>query len=773
MQQLLIQSGVLVSCFCIVTFSFAQSFFAHPDEGIAYPSEALPSIFIECGEALEWMLDEPNWYSNIQHPASFSFVSGNDNESLENVGIRLRGNTSRAANKKSFKISFNAFDADGEWQGVKKLNLNGEHNDPSTLRARLVWESFRDAGIPVSRSTHVQLHINGTFYGIYSTTEHIDGSWLDKRFQFGHGNLWKCTYPADLSYLGPDPEDYKFTPEWSDQRVYELKTNEDQDDYSALSRFIVALNDASNNDLACALQDVFDVDAYLKVLAGEILVGHWDNYVGNKNNYYLYQRSFDDRIMYLPYDVDNSFGIQWFGEWTNQDPYNWTESSNRPLYDRIMANQDYRDRFSWYLTWWMENWQTTEWVQARGEWIQSLLSEGIELDAFYGLDYGFDTSTFESSITEAWGNHVAHSIAGFVESRNFWADVQLEPYENTPYTTPFAWAKGPALNDTLEVMVWAHEVQTPSDWTMTAHVQFPDGSSSSSVLSISDTELHGTMWRVNIPLEGYVSALWHVTSVNPSGGEMQSPCTPKKVWNSLASNGIVINEVMPKNDAVIADLEGDFQDWVEVYNSGISATSLNTLYLTNRWAEPNRWKLPNVTLDPGQHMLIWCDDESDEGPLHASFTLDASDDELFLMQEDEDAWRLLDSISWTGATANESHGRVSDGDVEWIWFEHLSSNPPTPNGANGTATSIALETVSDAAIEWRSFQIPSALVSGQTVILPFRCRWEIIGSDGKYASEGRGTTVVLDRLKSGLFVLIYHDKENKLEGTRPFVYTNQ
>jgi spore coat protein CotH len=181
----------------------------------------------------------------------------------------------------------------GEWQGLKKLNLNGEHNDPSVMRARLVWESFRDAGVPVSRSAHAQLHINGTYFGVYSTAEQLDGNWLDERFPYGHGNLWKCTYPADLVFLDTDPEAYKLTPPWSDQRIYELKTNEAQDDYSALAHFIDILNNTSDDEFPCELESVFDVEAYLKVLAGEILVGHWDNYVGNKNNFYLYERSFD------------------------------------------------------------------------------------------------------------------------------------------------------------------------------------------------------------------------------------------------------------------------------------------------------------------------------------------------------------------------------------------------------------------------------------------------------------------------------------------------
>ena len=121
------------------------------------------------------------------------FESAGSTDTVSNIGFRLRGNTSRAADKKSFKISFNTFNPGGSWEGIEKMNLNGEHNDPSVIRARLIWEGMRDAGLPVSRSNHVNLFVNGVYHGLYYNLEHIDEEWLEKRFVQDHGNLWKCT----------------------------------------------------------------------------------------------------------------------------------------------------------------------------------------------------------------------------------------------------------------------------------------------------------------------------------------------------------------------------------------------------------------------------------------------------------------------------------------------------------------------------------------------------------------------------------------------------
>ena len=64
--------------------------------------------------------------------------------------------------------------------------------------------------------------------------------------------------------------------------------------------------------------------------------------------------------------------------------------------------------------------------------------------------------------------------------------------------------------------------------------------------------------------------------------------------------------------------------------------------------------MPNVTLEPGQHLLLWCDDEADEGPLHTSFTLNGSEDELYIFHKEDEAWRITDSIGWTNAPENNS-----------------------------------------------------------------------------------------------------------------------
>ena len=126
--------------------------------------------------AIEWLYQ--NVQSDSEFVASFHFQNAYLNETVDSIGFRLRGNTSRDAYKKSFKVSFNTFVSGREFYGIDKLNLNGEHNDPSIVRSKLCFDHFQTIGMKASRANHVEVYINGQYYGLYISVEHIDDEFL-------------------------------------------------------------------------------------------------------------------------------------------------------------------------------------------------------------------------------------------------------------------------------------------------------------------------------------------------------------------------------------------------------------------------------------------------------------------------------------------------------------------------------------------------------------------------------------------------------------------
>ncbi|HKK38405.1 MAG TPA: CotH kinase family protein, partial [Cryomorphaceae bacterium] len=166
-----------------------------PENGHVYTAEEIPKVHISIdADSLEDLYLEENWYSDHEYPASFVFETSSQIDEISVVGFRFRGNTSRDKIKKSFKVSFNTFVQGQKYFGLEKLNLNAEVNDPAMMRSRLCWELFNNLGVPAPRSNHVEVYVNGDYYGLYLNTEHIDEEFCELRFGSQGGNLYKCSY---------------------------------------------------------------------------------------------------------------------------------------------------------------------------------------------------------------------------------------------------------------------------------------------------------------------------------------------------------------------------------------------------------------------------------------------------------------------------------------------------------------------------------------------------------------------------------------------------
>ena len=97
--------------------------------------------------------------------------------------------------------------------------------------------------------------------------------------------------------------------------------------------------------------------------------------------------------------------------------------------------------------------------------------------------------------------------------------------------------------------------------------------------------------------------------------------------NVLASS-VRLTEFMAGNDGTIRDNDGDYSDWLEIYNGGTEAVSLGGWYLTDDAGNLSKWRFPNgVTLPADSYLLVWASDKNRTNPavpLHTSFKLSKS-----------------------------------------------------------------------------------------------------------------------------------------------------
>ena len=138
-------------------------------------------------------------------------------------------------------------------------------------------------------------------------------------------------------------------------------------------------------------------------------------------------------------------------------------------------------------------------------------------------------------------------------------------------------------------------------------------------------------------------------------------------------NHLVINEFMALNEQAITDEFGEFNDWIELYNSGNVSVNLSGLYLTDDLHQPQKFALPDTSLPSKAFLIIWADKDIQQGELHANFKLNKSGEEIGLSNGSV----FLDSLIYGEQMADVSFGRLPDGTDKWMYFYI-----PTPGHTN-------------------------------------------------------------------------------------------
>ena len=225
-------------------------------------------------------------------PCTFTF----DGVTLQNVGIRQKeGNGSRSDlnGKPGLSIKFDELTDDQTLDGLGKLVLNNAIQDPTLLHEHLGYELYRRAGIPASRTSHAIVTLNGFTYGIYVVAEPIEKAFLKAHVDgSGKGNLYEAPCCGDFV---TDPE------------FPELKDEDDGRTRDDLRAAAAAVRDTPDDQLEATLGQLIDLDGFITGYAIDVLVDHWDGYSFNMNNYYIYHRKSDGRLMFLPHGMDQLF----------------------------------------------------------------------------------------------------------------------------------------------------------------------------------------------------------------------------------------------------------------------------------------------------------------------------------------------------------------------------------------------------------------------------------------------------------------------------------
>jgi spore coat protein H len=144
------------------------------------------------------------------------------------------------------------------------------------------------------------------------------------------------------------------------------------------------------------------------------------------------------------------------------------------------------------------------------------------------------------------------------------------------------------------------------------------------------------------------------------------------------ANLLVVNEIMADNDTTVTDESDQFDDWIEIYNPGECKIHMHGLYLSDDGEDPDKWPFPDVSIKPNGHMVIWCDDDTEQGPLHTNFKLDADGEEIGLYDLDIHSNNPIDVIQFDTLDDDEAYGRSPDGSDNVVFLPFATPGAPNP-----------------------------------------------------------------------------------------------
>jgi hypothetical protein len=232
-----------------------------------------------------------------------------DGQPYPQVALRKKGFYGSADQfKPSLKVDTDEYVGGQLVYGLEHLTFNNARQDPALVKQCLGYALFAAAGLPASRCNFAHVTVNGQDLGIYVNVEEIEPEYLARYFADTTGNV----YEGALSDFRP-----------TFVNTFEKKTNEEDPDRSDLDAIVAALQ-LPDGDLLAALEPLVDLDAFYTYWAIEGIIGHWDGYQSNRNNYWMYFDPADGgRLHFMPWGIDALFA--------NGNPFTGNLSTPAPV----------------------------------------------------------------------------------------------------------------------------------------------------------------------------------------------------------------------------------------------------------------------------------------------------------------------------------------------------------------------------------------------------------------------------------------------------------
>jgi len=658
---------IILALLCIKFTSFSQDVF---DVGV---------------RNIEIFFSEPNWddtldvyYANDigeRLVADSIFIDG---VADQNVGIKYKGNSSYNVNntKNPLSIKLDYVNNGQSIDGYNVLKLSNGFRDPSFVREVLSYEMAREY-MPSPKATYAKVTVNGTLIGLYTCVQSIDDDFTNENFYERKGPFFKVDNTGiQVAGCSPGPNGIlkHFTDTNCYKKAYEMEST---NDWTELGNFLDTLNNHFTE-----VENVMDIDRTLWMMAFENLTVCLDGPINSiPHNFYLFKDN-NGRFSPLLWDMNMAFGT-----FTNGLPgpvlpsdlqeldifHNINDASNM-LTTQVFSSDRYKKMYVAHMRTILNEQFVSNNYSTRASQLQQLIDADVNTDpnTFYSYTEFMDnTSTSVANIigiSELMNVRTSHlqALSEFTAVPPVVTNISTSPTNVSPHST---------INITAEI--------TNSNYAYLGYrYTFADKFEK---LQMYDDGMHG---------DGTAGDGFYGATINVDARDVQyyfyaentdagifSPERAEKEYHQLpVVGGLVINEIMAGNVTAVPDQNGEYDDWVELYNGNSFSLNLNGYYLSDNENELTKWTFPNVTIAANGYLIVWCDTAGNsQTGLHTTYRLSADQEEVYLTDPTN---TVIDAVHYVNMIADKGFARVPNGTGAMQYQDH------TYNAINQNNTAI-------------------------------------------------------------------------------------
>ncbi len=663
-----------------------ESDFSDSLTATAIPPENSPLIRYEMD-----ISDENLYLMNVDVGAkiwvdAFATLEGN----AYPCSVRYRGGSTVGSTKKNYKIKLLP---GTNHRNRDAFNLQAEGIDPSILKNRLGYTTFDLSDIPTPMTQNIYLEKNGEYIGVYLDIEQVDNHFLERNGWSTAGNLYKCIDDLEPRTL-------------FEYQQYYIKQNNEWTNWDDIIEFIEWLDTVDSLEFRQEVGNRCDTDGYIDYIVG--LIANSDGDFGY-NNYFMYNNPVDDRWYFTSWDHNLVFDDPYKGidYGTRENPLVYTFTYYNRLHNCLLHDDLYRYAYCKKL--------------------ERFLLDGFSVASNYARIDSLYENIYENAIRDIYKAGRERPDL-FLTSREplYWFSGERVDYllsEIPEYITDPDRAPYFRINEiqNLNQNTIADEAGDYDPWIEIYNLSAVELDMSDFVLHLGqeswllpeeaivdewgflliwlDGEPGEGLFHSSIVLTPDQGTIWLEGNHSQTADSISFPALqPDHVWaRNIDGAGIwldnifptpnttntpipdpsnlVINELLAINSSINFDEAGDYDDWVEIYNTSSTETiPLLGLYLTDDFTNPFKWVFPDTMIPPLGHLLVWCDKEPLEGPLHATFKLSGGGEVIGLY--DRNRGESIDTLTFGTQLEDLSWGRYPDGFDDWGFRE------PTPGNVN-------------------------------------------------------------------------------------------